>query len=137
MTRLLGLLIGGLLLACTGIAHAEEASRRAVEDAMQAGHWDEALQMARLRLDSGEGQRADLQAAAASLQRLNRATELDDLIEKAVARYPKSASMESWPSQKMSASIRVVWPATTLAGKRPPSISMLTPSMATRLSASS
>jgi uncharacterized protein YfaS (alpha-2-macroglobulin family) len=93
MTRLFRLLFGGLLFACVGTTHAQEASRRAVEDAMKAGHWNEALQMAQLRLDAGEGQRADLQAAAASLQRLNRATELDDLIEKAAARYPKSASM--------------------------------------------
>ncbi|QDV72009.1 alpha-2-macroglobulin family protein [Botrimarina mediterranea] len=87
------LLVGGVLLACVGSTYAEEASRRAVEDAMKAGHWDEALQLAQLRLDSGEGQRADLQAAAVCLQRLNRAVELDDLVEKTVARYEKSASM--------------------------------------------
>ncbi len=44
--------------------------------------------------------------------------------------------MLSWPSAKMSASIRAGRPATTLAGKRPPSISMLTPSIASRASAS-
>jgi uncharacterized protein YfaS (alpha-2-macroglobulin family) len=76
-----------------GTTHAEEASRLAVEDAMKAGHWDEALQMAQLRLNAGDGQREDLQAAAVSLQRLNRATELDALVERAVARYPKSAEM--------------------------------------------
>lgn len=87
----LAVLIAAVALAAP--APAEQASRRAVEDAMQAGHWDEALQLARLRLESGDGARSDLAAAAVCLQRLNRAQQLDRLIEETVERYPQSAAM--------------------------------------------
>ncbi|TWU00003.1 MG2 domain protein [Botrimarina colliarenosi] len=91
--RLFEALACGLLLSVAAIGGAEEASRRAIEDAMQAGHWDEALKMAQLRLDSGDGQRADLASASVCLQRLGRAEQLDQLIEGAVERYPKSVPM--------------------------------------------
>jgi hypothetical protein len=47
-----------------------------------------------------------------------------------------AASILSWPSPKMSASTITASPATVLAGKRPPSISGETASIATRAPAS-
>lgn len=74
-------------------ALAEEASRRAVADAMEAGHWDEAVRMARLRLDAGDGQPSDLAAVRTGLAELNRIEQAEAIIESAVRKYDGDAAM--------------------------------------------
>lgn len=78
--------------ASNGLA-AENSSRRAVEDAVSEGNWDDALRLARLRLDAGVGAPADLTDAVACLDRLGRVAEFDPLVESTVAAYADDASM--------------------------------------------
>lgn len=72
---------------------AETSSRRAVEDAMKEGNWDDALRLARLRLDSGEGEPVDLRNAVRCLQQLGRPEEFDGLVESTVTAYAPNGPM--------------------------------------------
>ncbi|QDT68107.1 MG2 domain protein [Planctomycetes bacterium MalM25] len=94
----IGLIVLGTLLLGTGRPMAEtptrgEASQRAVADALREGHWAEALQLTRLRLESGDGAPSDLTRAIQALGRLNRVEEFDALLERTVARYADNAPM--------------------------------------------
>ena len=75
------------LLAMLLGAGPQEASRQAISDAVGAGHWAEALNMARLRLESGDGSGADLRDACRCLRELGRLTEFDPLVERTIQRY--------------------------------------------------
>lgn len=89
----LALTAGLLALVATSTVVAEEASRRAVADAVEAGHWDEAVRMARLRLDAGDGQPSDLLAIVTCLGQLNRIEQAEPIIESTVRKYEDEAAM--------------------------------------------
>lgn len=89
-------LLAIFLVACAAIACSAqqgESSKRAVADAMKAGHWAEALQLSRLRLEAGDGTPKDLESAVQSLSRLNRIEEFDTLVEKTAERYADDPAM--------------------------------------------
>lgn len=94
----IGLIALGAVLLGTGKPMAEtptrgEASQQAVADALREGHWAEALQLTRLRLEAGDGAPSDLTGAIQALGRLNRVEEFDALLERTVARYADNAPM--------------------------------------------
>ncbi|MEN0109972.1 MAG: MG2 domain-containing protein, partial [Planctomycetota bacterium] len=71
----------------------DAASREAVEEAVDAGHWSDALRIARLRIDAGVATPGDLAATVRCLNRLGREQAFDALIQSAAQRYQRDASM--------------------------------------------
>ncbi len=103
--------IAGLVLAwavgfaaSAGIAAPGDSSKQAVADAMKAGHWAEALQLAKLRLEAGDGTPQDLEDVSRSLDRLNRLDELETVIQQVAKRYASNSAMLGMAS-------RVIWVA--------------------------
>lgn len=74
-------------------ATAEKASSAALADAMREGHWAEALQLARLRIEAGDGAPSDVVAGVRCLGQLNRTARLDTFVEGVADRYAGDARM--------------------------------------------